>query len=67
MAFWKNTKSIVEDFISLFYPELCLVCNENLLKKQKNIFVFLAFIKHQKPFICTYENSSKNIFAFSTK
>ncbi len=65
MAFWENTKSIVEDFISLFYPELCLVCNENLLKKTEECIS--CFIKHQKPFICTYENSSKNIFAFSTK
>jgi hypothetical protein len=39
MSILENTKSVVEDFISLFYPELCLICNENLLKEEECICI----------------------------
>jgi hypothetical protein len=39
MSIWENTKSVVEDFISLFYPELCLICNENLLKEEECVCI----------------------------
>ena len=46
MALWKNIESIAEDFVSLFYPELCLICNKNLLKEEECIC--LACL-HQTP------------------
>ena len=46
MTLLENTKSIVEDFVSLFYPQLCLICNENLLKEEECIC--LACL-HQTP------------------
>ena len=46
MTLLENTKEIVEDFVSLFYPQLCLICNENLLKEEECIC--LACL-HQTP------------------
>jgi len=37
MKAWKNIKSLIYDFISLFYPEICLVCKNNLLKHEECI------------------------------
>ena len=46
MALWKNIESIAEDFVSLFYPELCLICNKNLLKEEECICIACL---HQTP------------------
>ncbi len=33
------SKSILKDFIALFYPDLCLICYENLLKQEEFICI----------------------------
>jgi ComF family protein len=32
-------KNILSDFLSLLYPDLCIICNENLLKSEQNICI----------------------------
>ncbi|MBC8266628.1 MAG: ComF family protein [Flavobacteriales bacterium] len=46
MDLLNSTKSIMEDFISLFYPELCLICTNNLLKHEECICTLCL---HQTP------------------
>ncbi len=46
MNFIRKSKSLMDDFVSLFYPELCLICNNNLLKFEECICISCL---HQTP------------------
>ena len=58
-------KTLVANFISLFYPELCVICKEHLMENEKH-FCFACFLKLPKTnYHLTPEN--KAIERFSGK
>ena len=51
-------KSVFDDFISLFYPDLCLICNKNLLKKEECVCTSCLF---QIPKTDCFQNSENRV------
>ena len=58
MKVFDNVKSVANDFISLFYPDLCLVCSVNLLKKEECICTSCLF---QIPKTDCFKNSENRV------
>ena len=58
MKIFDIIKSVFNDFISLFYPDLCLICNINLLKKEECVCTSCLF---QIPKTDCFQNSENRV------
>ena len=67
MALWKNIESIAEDFISLFYPKLCLICKENLLKTEECICISCLYQTPRTDCFTSKENGVSKRFCGKVK
>lgn len=55
-------KSVFDDFISLFYPDLCLICNKNLLKKEECVCTSCLFQIQKTDCFQNSENRVSKLF-----
>lgn len=58
MIFLKNINGLLDDFISLFYPKLCLICKENLMRFEECICISCL---HQTPTTNCFEGKENEV------